>query len=175
MEERAALDVLFAGWESYQGKFAVAIAGLTDEQMLLRAAPGLRSIGELLAHMIAARAGWFHVELGMGGEEFLPIATWDMSPEERAEASNWRDVDAPSPSADELREALRSTWTLVRNSLDIWTPEQLTETVHSGSPGNERKIFVRGWVVYHVLEHDLHHGGELGLSLGMHGLPAPDL
>jgi hypothetical protein len=35
----------------------------------------------------------------------------------------------------------------------------------------------RGWVVWHVLKHDLHHGGEigfsLGLSLGLHGLPAP--
>ena len=30
----------------------------------------------------------------------------------------------------------------------------------------------RAWVVWHVMEHDLHHGGELSLTLGMHGLPA---
>jgi uncharacterized damage-inducible protein DinB len=33
----------------------------------------------------------------------------------------------------------------------------------------------RAWVVWHVLEHDLHHGGELSLTLGMHGLQAPDI
>jgi uncharacterized damage-inducible protein DinB len=27
-------------------------------------------------------------------------------------------------------------------------------------------------VVWHVLEHDLHHGGELSLTLGLHGIPA---
>ncbi len=30
----------------------------------------------------------------------------------------------------------------------------------------------RAWVVWHVMEHDLHHGGELSLTLGMHGLSA---
>jgi hypothetical protein len=33
----------------------------------------------------------------------------------------------------------------------------------------------RRWVVRHLLEHDLHHGGELASSLGAHGLPAPRL
>jgi uncharacterized damage-inducible protein DinB len=27
-------------------------------------------------------------------------------------------------------------------------------------------------VVWHVLEHDLHHGGEISLTLGMHGIDA---
>ena len=30
----------------------------------------------------------------------------------------------------------------------------------------------RAWVVWHVLEHDLHHGGEISLTLGMHGVTA---
>jgi hypothetical protein len=30
-------------------------------------------------------------------------------------------------------------------------------------------------VVWHLIEHDLHHGGEVSLILGMHGLGAPDL
>jgi uncharacterized damage-inducible protein DinB len=33
----------------------------------------------------------------------------------------------------------------------------------------------RSWVIYHVMEHDLHHGGELSLTLGIHGLPSPNL
>jgi len=30
--------------------------------------------------------------------------------------------------------------------------------------------FSRAWVIYHLVEHDLHHGGEVSLTLGMHGL-----
>ena len=33
----------------------------------------------------------------------------------------------------------------------------------------------RQWVIWHVIEHDLHHGGEVSLMLGTHGLAAPDL
>ena len=31
----------------------------------------------------------------------------------------------------------------------------------------------RSWVIYHVMEHDLHHGGEVSLILGMNGLRTP--
>jgi len=30
-------------------------------------------------------------------------------------------------------------------------------------------------VIWHLIEHDLHHGGEIALTLGLHGLAAPDL
>ena len=33
----------------------------------------------------------------------------------------------------------------------------------------------RSWVIYHVMEHDLHHGGEVSLILGMNGLRTLDL
>jgi uncharacterized damage-inducible protein DinB len=41
----------------------------------------------------------------------------------------------------------------------------------------EGKIYTitRGWVIWHVIEHDIHHGGEIAYSLGMHGLTAPDI
>ena len=33
----------------------------------------------------------------------------------------------------------------------------------------------RAWVVWHVLEHDLFHGGEISFALGMHGLTGIDI
>ncbi len=33
----------------------------------------------------------------------------------------------------------------------------------------------RGWIIWHVVEHDLHHGGELSYSLGALGLPGLSL
>jgi uncharacterized damage-inducible protein DinB len=33
----------------------------------------------------------------------------------------------------------------------------------------------RQWVIWHMLEHDLHHAGELFLTLGMYGLVGLDL
>ena len=41
-------------------------------------------------------------------------------------------------------------------------------------PG-EPEMFTRQWVIWHLIEHDLHHGGEAFYTLGMNGLPTPDL
>jgi uncharacterized damage-inducible protein DinB len=35
--------------------------------------------------------------------------------------------------------------------------------------------FTRGWVVWHVIKHDLHHGGEIAYSMVMYGLKAADI
>lgn len=32
-----------------------------------------------------------------------------------------------------------------------------------------------GWVVWHVLEHEIHHRGEIYLMLGLMGIEAPDV
>lgn len=33
----------------------------------------------------------------------------------------------------------------------------------------------RGWIIWHVIEHDLHHGGEFSYSLGALGLAGLNL
>jgi uncharacterized damage-inducible protein DinB len=32
-----------------------------------------------------------------------------------------------------------------------------------------------GWAVWHVLEHEIHHRGEVFLMLGLMGIEAPDI
>ncbi len=162
MAEHAALEVFYGGWEEYQRELAKAIAGLTDAQLELRAAPGLRTVGEQVAHIVAVRAGWLHFDLGEGGPEFGPIAHWD-------------DPGAPSRSVVELAGGLEETWSFLRSCLERWSPTDLTEAVMFEGPPGETVTKPRGWVVWHLLEHDLHHGGELGVLLGMHGLPAPKI
>ncbi|HVB25083.1 MAG TPA: DinB family protein, partial [Ktedonobacteraceae bacterium] len=39
----------------------------------------------------------------------------------------------------------------------------------------EEETFTRQWVIWHLIEHDVHHGGEISFILGMHGLAAIDL
>jgi uncharacterized damage-inducible protein DinB len=63
---------------------------------------------------------------------------------------------------------------MMRDCLERWTPEMLDDPFTRERPrGTVTRT--RGWIIWHVIEHDLHHGGELALTLGMHGLVAPDL
>ncbi len=48
-------------------------------------------------------------------------------------------------------------------------------TTYPGEPPEEPARITRPWVIWHLIEHDLHHGGEVSLTLGTHGLAAPGL
>ncbi len=150
------------GWDRYQGLLVTAITPLTSEQLALRAAPHLRSIGELAAHIVRTRAAWFHRLLHEGGEELAIFTTWG-------------DPDVGIPPADELVRGFEATWQMIQAALDRWTPADLDETVFDGDRRGQRHTLARQWVMFHVLEHDLSHGGELFLTLGIHHLPTPDL
>ena len=149
------------GWHTYQKQLSIALARLSPEQLALRAAPGLRSIDELARHMIAVRAGWFHYALKEGDEAFGAFSKWD-------------EPDSLPRTADELVSGLEKTWQVIQEALGRYTLTDLQSTVEDESEG---KIYTlsRGWVIWHVIEHDLHHGGEIAYSLGMHGLTAPHI
>jgi uncharacterized damage-inducible protein DinB len=147
----------YQGWDRYQQLLVEAISPLSAEQIAFHAAPHLRPVSTLAAHIISARARWFQLVMGEGGPEIGPLQAWDRE-------------GSPDRSAAELTEGLRTTWHLIESCLGRWTPDMLTDSFT-----RRDQTFTRQWIIWHVIEHDLHHGGELFFTLGMHGLPTPDL
>lgn len=148
------------GWQNYQQQLSMALAQLSAEQLALRAAPHLRSIDELARHIIAVRAGWFHFQLEEGGEDLV-------------EFLEWAEPGSPPRSPDELASGFEKTWQVIQEVLGRYTLADLQSTVQDEWDG-QLYTLTRGWVIWHVMEHDLHHGGEIAYSLGMHGLAAPE-
>ena len=147
----------YQGWETYQGYLSNVIASLASEQLTLRAAPNLRSIGTLAAHIIAARVVWFHAVMGEGPAELMPMRKWD-------------EYDPIQQNTAELVAGLETTWGLIQQCLAHWTSADFDQTFQ-----RRDGLVSRQWIIWHVIEHDLHHGGELFLTRGVHGLPVPDL
>jgi hypothetical protein len=48
------VPTLYAGWHNYQTLLTTALTPLSPDQWALRAAPALRSMGEIATHMIGA-------------------------------------------------------------------------------------------------------------------------
>ncbi len=162
-ESTTRLEDVYRGWETYQQYLLEAIAPLTAEQLDLRAAPHLRSVGLLALHIIGARAGWFHNILHEGGPELEQLDQWD-------------EEGAAPRSAAEVVHGLEATWQVIQECLARWTFSDLNISYSRENPWTgETHTFTRQWVIWHVIEHDIHHGGELFFTLGMHGLPTPDL
>ncbi len=159
--EIQSLSAIFEGWHTYQKAITQALAPLNTEQLGLRAAPGLRSVAEIAAHIVGARARWFYLLMGEGGDDLAALGRWDAP-------------DAPAKSAAELIQGLEGTWQRMQAAIARWTPEQWQET-WPGEDESEPQVITRPWVVWHLVEHDLHHGGEISMILGAHGVPALEL
>src|ERR1700730_16959280 len=71
------LDAIFQGWRDYQQQLIVVLRPLSPEQLAMRVAPNLRSVGEIAAHISAGRASWFSWILNEGSDEIAAIAQWD--------------------------------------------------------------------------------------------------
>lgn len=160
-EQQSSLVTFYKGWDVYQQHLIKAIAPLSADQLALRAAPHLRSIGEIATHIIGARTRWFYNLMGEGGEDIASLTKWDRR-------------GMPVRTAAELVEAFKTSWQLVESCLTRWKPADLEHT-YTDSDDGEPETFTRQWVIWHLVEHDLHHGGEISLTLGMYGLEAPDL
>jgi uncharacterized damage-inducible protein DinB len=148
-------------WENYQDLLIAALEPLTAEQLELRAAPNLRSIHDIATHIVGARARWLRRALNEGPADLDEVGAWDRA-------------GSPPRTAAELVDGLRRTWAALRACLERWTEVDLARTFEREYGGETVKLSQR-WVIWHLIEHDLHHGGEVSFSLGMHGLAAPDL
>ena len=159
MSNSQSLAPFYAGWETYQAHLVRAVTPLTDDQLSLKSADHMWSVRTLAAHIVAARIYWFHVVMGEGPATLEPMRRWDEAGE-------------PLRSASELVEGLHITWTLLADCLQRWTVDDLAYTFQR--PRGD-KTYTRQWIIWHVIEHDLHHGGELSFLLGTHHIPAIDL
>ena len=138
----------------------IVIEPLTAEQLALKISPNLRSIGLLIKHIVRTRAAWLSLGMGEGDPDVAAIAQWE------------HDGDVPPPS--ELLHALQITFHAWQECLQRWTPADMA-TVFTREYEGQTYELSRQWIIWHVIEHDLHHGGELGFSLGAHGLAALDI
>lgn len=155
------LDVIYENWQRYNQKLQDCVAPLTNEDLSLQPAPGMWPLGQIVQHIISVRAGWF------SGTLQDPDKTM-------TEYMEWGQRDSPERNPTELAGGLQETWAFIESRLQRWTPADCAKTFPDEWDGQTYEVS-RSWVIYHVMEHDLHHGSEVSLILGMNGLHPLDL
>jgi uncharacterized damage-inducible protein DinB len=160
-QTESTLDVIYANWRGYHEKLRNCIAPLTNEQLLLQPAAHMWPLGQIVQHIIAVRAGWFS-------------GTLQDHDDAMDEYMAWGQRHSPARSAVELARGLDETWAFIETRLQRWTPDDCAKTFPDEWEGQVYQL-ARSWVIYHVMEHDLHHGGEVSLILGINSLRTLDL
>src|SRR5260370_10080938 len=96
-EQEISLLPFYKGWDTYQDLLIKALEPLSRDQLSLRPAPQLRSIGENAAHIVGTRAGWLYYTLEKGDEHLVSLAS------------------QPARSASDLANRLEPTWQVMQD------------------------------------------------------------
>jgi uncharacterized damage-inducible protein DinB len=174
---------IYEGWDSHQLALVRAITPLTPEQLAWRPTPHLRSVGEIISHITLGRLYWFH-NMGAPGSAELArqIASWEgekANTENLTEIRKWFDAIDQQEMAivenhTELPRWLEASWQMIETTLTTWTVADLAQTYRHLYQGKMYAVS-RQWVIWRIMSHDLHHGGELAILLGLQGIDIPDL
>jgi uncharacterized damage-inducible protein DinB len=151
-------------WPQYNRRLREVVGAMSAEQLAIRPSADGLPIWATVGHSAMVRVYWLCDVIGEPGAETTPFTD--------ATNAGWEDdLDHPR-SADELVEALDSTWRLVEACLDRWTPDMLADQIpRPGTP----QVHSRGSILQRLFSHEAYHCGELSQTLGIHGLRQIDL
>ncbi|HEY3523624.1 MAG TPA: DinB family protein [Candidatus Limnocylindrales bacterium] len=152
-------------WPQYNDRLSRQIASLTPEQLAFRPESGHWPIWAIVGHVAGTRVYWLCHVLRERGMEKTPFGDPELG---------WEDDLTTPRDADELVDALGSTFAIVEAALDGWTPEMLGAEFRRDF-GDEHQVHTRASILQRLLTHEAYHDGEISLILGLHGIEAIDL
>lgn len=162
------LAMVFEGWQGYRQSIIHAVVPLTPDQLLWRPAAHLRSVGELVRHIALGPISWFLWMDAPGSHELAGrITAWEADSH-----GNQYVIEAAlniTDQAGELVKWLDASGKMIADTLQSWTVADLQKTYRHTWNGNTYALS-RQWTLWRILAHDLHHGGELAILLGMQGI-----
>jgi len=141
--------------------------GATPEELAWQPAPGMNTMGMLLAHVAAVEVGW--IEVGFLGQP------WRNGKEREVLGLAWEDIgipleaDASAPPQlagrplDYFDDLLRRARAHTRHALASVADADLERRFRMDFPDGVELEGNAGWVLYHVLEHQAGHYGQINL------------
>ena len=161
-----AIRPAFAGWPTLNAAIREAIAELDGETLARTAGPGRWPLWAVIGHLACQRVFWLCDFAGEPGADTTPFtnAKWSCPGDE--------DLDNVL-TADQLVDALDSTFAIVERVLDTWSYDSLAEVIDHTDWGGDW-VHARAFVVDRAHAHDLWHAAEAGEILTTAGLPPID-
>ncbi len=153
----------FAQLDDLSGRMFAALRGITTAELAWQAAPGMNTIGMLLAHCAIVEVFWLMVATGTytqpALEKVLGIGEWDdgmpLAPGKRPPAAlRGRSLAWYRKLHDKARTyAKRTARRMSARDLE----HRVTRTRMNGT----RSTTNNRWILYHVLEHQAGHYGQM--------------
>ena len=147
---------VFANWTPVREGLIQARDQLNDEQLGFSPRDGLWSIREVACHIADAEDSWLRCARTETGVQEWPRSSYL--------AQDFGTVEA----AKELLASVHAETDALMSILDTDALDRNIELPWGAS-------VTVGWILWHALEHEVHHRGEIYLMLGLVGMEAPDV
>ena len=162
---------IFEGWEGFNTSLVRAVEQTPPELFDYRAAPEMRSVGEIVRHLSLGRINWFHRMDAPGSSELVQrVPVWHTD----AHGNRYVEESALTTTPSELLEWLNSTWSMIEQTLAEWTVDDLFRTYRHTYWG-KTYLVSHQWTIWRIMAHDIYHGGQLTILLGSQGVSLPEL
>jgi uncharacterized damage-inducible protein DinB len=154
MEEQMKLSQLFSHWKQVRDDLLSTIDKFDDEELTFVPFDSSMPVGQIMLHIGDAEEGWFSYVV-------------------RRELEEWPDYTLEAyPTTEAIKTKLTTVHTRTETFLESLGLNDLERIIDM--PNRDYRLSL-GWIIWHVLEHEIHHRGELSLILGMLGRAGLDV
>jgi uncharacterized damage-inducible protein DinB len=144
---------MFNHWEQVRADLLTTIDMFSQEELTFVPFKGSWCVGKIMLHIADCENYWLHLVV-------------------RHEIDSWSYFElADYPTKAAIKEALDRTRKKTLPFIDSLEEADLDEEYKTpaGEPHTLR------WIIWHVLEHEIHHRGELSMILGLLGREGLDV
>jgi uncharacterized damage-inducible protein DinB len=143
----------FNHWEQVRSDLLATIDKFSDDELIYTPFEGSWPVGQIMLHIAECEDHWLH---GLVRQEIQMPVCYDLA-------------DHPGKAA--IKDVLEVAHSRTLGFLDDLRDSDLDRqyTTRFG------ETFSLYWIIWHVLEHEIHHRGELSLALGMLGRQGLDV
>lgn len=145
---------VFLHWDLVREGLIETINRFEEAELAYMPYPNSWSVGEIILHIASAENGWF---------QYVVQRRYSLWPKDFM----FKDYPSKRRLITILDEVHRET----KELLEKLSEKELEKTIVFPWDGSANL----GWIVMHVLEHEIHHRGELSMILGILGREGLDV
>jgi uncharacterized damage-inducible protein DinB len=147
------LNQLFSHWDQIHADTLATLEKFEEAELSHLAYEGGMPVGRIALHIADAEEGWFRLAITKERSEWPSDYTFE----------NY-------PTKDAIKTLLSEVHVKTMAYLETLTVDDLATAIEA--PWGKFSI---GFIIWHVLEHEIHHRGELSLILGVLGREGLDV
>ncbi len=144
---------LFSHWVQVRADLLETIDKFSEDELTYAPYTNCWTVGQIMLHIADCENYWLHMTV-------------------RHEIKRWKYFDfAEHPTKIAIKKVLKAPHLKTIEFLENLDEDDLNEVYIT--PKGE--LFPLRWIIWHVLEHEIHHRGELSLILGLLGRAGLDV